>query len=45
MIFIKGTSETIRENIKLISIHRPEHKYPDNNQFGYYLAGLIDGDG
>ena len=43
-----GTSETTRENIitkSLLSIHRPDHKYPDQAQIGYYLAGLIDGDG
>lgn len=44
-----GTSETIRdntENIKIISIHVPEHLKPLNDkQFGHYLAGLIDGDG
>jgi len=44
-----GTSETIRdsaENIKNISIHVPTHIKPLNDeQFGHYLAGLIDGDG
>lgn len=45
MLFIKGTSETTRENINSISIHRPDHKFPDNSQIGFYLAGLIDGDG
>lgn len=44
-----GTSETIRnntENIKNISIHVPVHLKPLNDeQFGHYLAGLIDGDG
>jgi len=42
-----GTSETTRENIIIpkLSIHRPDHKYPDANQIGYYLAGLIDGAG
>ena len=44
-----GTSETIRnntENIKNISIHTPTHLKPLNDeQFGHYLAGLIDGDG
>ena len=47
--FKNGTSETIRnntENIKNISIHVPKHLKPLNDkQFGYYLAGLIDGDG
>jgi hypothetical protein len=44
-----GTSETIRnntENLKNISIHVPKHLKPLNEeQFGHYLAGLIDGDG
>ena len=47
--FESGTSETIRnntENIKNISIHVPTHLKPLNDeQFGHYLAGLIDGDG
>ncbi len=51
---IKGTSETLRnetasiktENIKSVSIHVPKHFKPVNDeQFGHYLAGLIDGDG
>lgn len=48
-----GTSETLRdevtistENIKNVSIHNPKHLKPANdNEFGHYLAGLIDGDG
>lgn len=44
-----GTSETKcnnTENIKNISIHVPTHLKPLNDeQFGHYLAGLIDGDG
>lgn len=53
-IYIKnGTSETLRdgvvvnlENIKCVSDHVPKHLKPLNNeQLGYYLAGLIDGDG
>lgn len=48
-----GTSETIRneivpnkENIKPISIHVPKHSFPINDeQFGHYLAGIIDGNG
>lgn len=47
--FYRGTSETIRNNtehIKNISIHVPTHLKPLNDeQFGHYLAGLIDGDG
>ena len=43
------TSETIRDNtedIKNISINVPTHLKPLNDeQFGHYLAGLIDGDG
>ena len=52
-IYKTGTSETIRnetvisiENIKYISNHVPTHLKPINDeQFGHYLAGLIDGDG
>jgi hypothetical protein len=48
-----GTSETLRneivifnENIKLISEHVPKYLKPQNDDhFGHYLAGLIDGDG
>ena len=48
-----GTSETLRneivlsnENIKTISEHVPKHLKPINDeQFGHYLAGLIDGNG
>ncbi len=46
-----GSSETIRNNINIlykekISKHIPKHYKPLNNdQLGYYLAGLIDGDG
>lgn len=51
--FKKGTSETlcnevvvIKENVKWISHHVPKHLKPLNDeQLGYYLAGLIDGDG
>lgn len=47
--FKSGTSETIRnntENIKNISIHVATHSRPLNDEhFGHYLAGLIDGDG
>jgi hypothetical protein len=35
-----------KENVKPISIHVPKHLKPLNdNQFGHYLAGLIDGNG
>lgn len=48
-----GTSETLRneivfktENIHCISLHNSRHLRPlSDNQFGHYLAGLIDGDG
>jgi hypothetical protein len=34
------------ERLQMISIHVPKHLKPDNDtDFGYYLAGLIDGDG
>ena len=36
----------IQTSIKLISDHLPIHKKPiSDKDFGYYLAGLIDGDG
>lgn len=46
----KSSSETLRNNTNInlnkISIHRPSHLKPTNNEdFGYYLAGLIDGAG
>lgn len=48
-----GTSETLcnetvvnLENVKPVSVHVPKHLKPLNDeQFGHYLAGLIDGDG
>lgn len=48
-----GTSETLRdgvvvslENVKRVSDHVSKHSKPLNNeQLGYYLAGLIDGGG
>ena len=48
-----GRSETTRENeekgdnkIEQLPLHRPHHRYPKNDEeLGYYLAGLIDGDG
>lgn len=49
ILYFKGTSETTRNNIhypSYISIHVPSKLKPLNdNQLGYYLAGLIDGDG
>lgn len=53
ILYINGTSETLRdgvvvnlENVKGVPDHVPKHLKPLNNeQLGYYLAGLIDGDG
>jgi hypothetical protein len=45
---IENTSETLCNNsvIKKISVHVPTHLKPINdNEFGHYLAGLIDGNG
>jgi hypothetical protein len=47
---VESTSETLRcnsgENIKKISVHVPIHSRPQSDEeFGQYLAGLIDGDG
>ena len=49
-ILQNGSSETmcneIVERVKLISNHVPKHYKPINDeQFGHYIAGLIDGDG
>ncbi|BEJ18295.1 LAGLIDADG homing endonuclease (mitochondrion) [Cutaneotrichosporon spelunceum] len=47
----RGTSENLRkgtcnEKIKPVSIHIHKHKKPiTDDEFGHYLAGLIDGDG
>ena len=44
----KSTSETLsnKSEIKLISVHVPTHLKPViEDDFGHYLAGLIDGDG
>ena len=39
-------NETVTENVKSISIHVPTHLKPANDdQFGHYLAGLIDANG
>lgn len=47
--FYKDSSKPtdfIDENIKLISVHVPKHLKPISvDQFGYYLAGLLEGDG
>ena len=43
---LESSSETLRENLKHISIHKPEYKFPESDEeFGYYLAGQIEGDG
>lgn len=44
----KDTSETLRNELnrtpKPVSVHVPKHLKPSNDKdFGYYLAGLIDG--
>ena len=44
----ESTSETLRDNYEIssLSIHVPTHLKPiNNNEFGHYLAGLIEGDG
>lgn len=39
-------SYTGGENVKLVSEHVPTHLKPQTDEeFGHYLAGLIDGDG
>lgn len=44
----KRTSETLRDKLEIsnISVHVPKHIKPQIfEEFGFYLAGLIDGDG
>lgn len=42
---LTGSSETVRKNSSL-SVHCPQHSPPiTDEEFGYYLAGLIEGDG
>ena len=42
----ESSSETLRKNHKNLSIHHPKHRKPSSDKdFGYYLAGLIEGDG
>lgn len=44
--FSETISNEIVENVKVISKNVPKHNKPINSeQFGHYLAGLIDGDG
>ena len=48
LLLCKSTSETLRDNsnIKKISVHVPTHLKPlTDSDFGFYLAGLIEGDG
>lgn len=54
ILYIKnGITETLRdgivensENVKRVSDHVPKHlKFVNNESLGYYLAGLIDGEG
>ena len=41
----ENSSETLRENLKILSIHHPKFKKPSSdNDFGYYLAGFLEGD-
>lgn len=36
----------LEENLKAVSVHVPKHKKPESEEdFGHYLAGLIDGSG
>lgn len=43
---LSPNNEAWTENVKAISIHNSKHLKPlSDNQFGYYLAGLIDGEG
>jgi hypothetical protein len=42
--FNENSSETLRENLKILSIHHPKFKKPSSFfDFGSYLAGLIEG--
>ena len=42
---LAGSSETVRKNSSL-SVHCPQHSRPTTDkEFGYYLAGLVEGDG
>jgi hypothetical protein len=39
----ESSSETLRENLKILSIHHPKFKKPSSDKdFGYYLAGFIE---
>ena len=43
---LKRSSETLCENLNILSSHNPKYSKPQSDQqFGYYLAGLIEGDG
>lgn len=44
--FNESSSETLRENLKILSIHHPKFKKPSSDKdFGYYLAGFIEANG
>ncbi len=46
LLYGSGRRAEGKENINNISIHNHKHLKPANdNEFGHYLAGLIDGDG
>lgn len=43
---LRRSSETLCENLKHLNIHKPKHIKPiSDEEFGSYLAGLIEGDG
>lgn len=44
--FLYNQEQKLIETLKKISLHVPIHNKPKSNEdFGFYLAGLIDGDG
>ena len=45
-IINENSSETLRKNLKILSVHHPKYQKPSTDKdFGYYLAGLIEGKG
>lgn len=44
LIYKEAQRPYVRINTKL-SVHRPKHQFISKKEFGYYLAGVIDGDG
>lgn len=43
---LRRSSETLCENLKHLNIHKPKHIKPiSDEEFGYYLAGFIEGSG